>query len=119
MLPTGKDTDNKGKKYQGGMDYLKNDDLNKDKKEAKILGVKATKTRFGPRVIVKIAFNGGTKFWSLNTDIENSPNYRLMIEKFGRDENDWIDKRVFLFLEQDEFSGNWFPRVDFPVEKKK
>lgn len=122
MLPTGDGQETKGRRRSGGsaMEYLNNADLSKSPKEARILAVKAdADNKFGPRVIVKITLEGQVKFWSVPTNKSKSPNYRLLLDKFGPDENDWADKKIVLFLEQDEFSGNWFPRVDFPAEDKK
>jgi hypothetical protein len=120
MLPTGDESQSSGsRKRTGGMDWLKNEDLSKTPKEAKILGVRLdSENRYGPRVNVKLALDGKIKFWGVPTAKSKSPNYRLLLDKFGADENDWIDKRILLLLEQDEFSGQWFARVDFPQEGK-
>jgi hypothetical protein len=119
MLPTGDETPAAGKKRTGGMEWLKNEDLSKTPKEAKILGVRLDgENRYGPRVNVKLALEGKIKFWGIPTAKSKSPNYRLLLDKFGADENDWVDKRILILLEQDEFSGQWFPRVDFPEVKK-
>ncbi len=119
MLPTGDEGTGTRSKRAGGMDWLKNEDLSKTGKEAKILGVRAdTENRFGPRVTIKLAIEGKIKFWGIPTTKGKSPNYRLLIDKFGNDENDWLDKRILILLEQDEFSGQYFARVDFPQEEK-
>jgi hypothetical protein len=123
MLPTGDNQETKGRSRRSGgsnMEYLKNEDLSKNPKEARILAVKLDpENKFGSRIIIKLSLEGAVKFWGVPTSKSKSPNYRLLLEKFGPDENDWPDKKILLLLEQDEFSGNWYPRVDFPAEEKK
>lgn len=120
MLPTGDEGQTTRGKRAGGMEWLKNEDLSKTAKEAKILGVRLdSENRYGPRVNVKLAIDGKIKFWGIPTKKSNSPNYRLLLDKFGADENDWVNQRILILLEQDEFSGQWFPRVDFPPKEKK
>jgi hypothetical protein len=93
---------------------LHTNDLTKQPREAKILMVKSDPNgRYGAQVICKLAVNGEIKFWYL--DIKKNPNYRLLVDKFGNDENDWAGQKILLGLEQDEFSDNFFVRVSFPV----
>ena len=103
-------------KRAGSMRYLKNEDLSKTPKEAKIIGVKADPdNKFGAGVVLKMSLEGQTIFWTVRT--KRNPNYRILTEKFGFDENDWNGNKILLFLEQDEFSDQFFPRVAFPTEK--
>lgn len=119
MLPTGDETPTGTKRKVGGMEFLKNEDLSRNPKEAKILAVRLdSENKYGPRINIKLAIDGKTKFWGVPTAKSKSPNYRLLLDKFGAEENDWIDRRILLFLEQDDFSGNFFMRVDFPSEPK-
>jgi hypothetical protein len=92
-------------------------DLSKTPREGKIIMVKADPNgRFGAQVICKVAVNGEIKFWYL--DIKKNPNYRLLVEKFGNDENDWVNQKILLGLDLDEFSDNYFVRVSFPATEK-
>ena len=123
MLPTGDTSGTKSTGRRGssgsGMEYLKNDDLSTNQVEGRILGVKYdAENRFGPRVLIKLAINGHIKFWGVPTNKAKSPNYRLLLEKFGPEENDWLEKIILLSLEKDDFTGNYFPRVDFPSTKR-
>lgn len=118
MLPSGDGAP--AAKRKGGMDWLKNEDLSKTAKEAKILGVRLDEEgQFGSRVNLKLALDGKIKFWGIPTKKSKSPNYRLLLDKFGADENDWVDQRILILLEKDDFSDQWFPRVDFPKAEKK
>jgi len=120
MLPTGSEPQatSRGKK-QGGMDWLKNEDLSTNPKEAKILMVRYNKEgRFGARVEMKLAIEGKIKYWGIPPKLDsNSPNYKLLTSKFGHDENDWVDQRILLMLEKEDFGEQYFVRVDFPEEK--
>jgi hypothetical protein len=118
MLPRGDAGSNSTKpKRAGAMEYLQNEALSKQPKEAKILAIKADPdNKYGARVILKLAFEGKIVFWGVN--IKKNPNYQLMLDKFGDDENDWTDQRILIHLEQDEFSGQYFARVSFPEKEK-
>lgn len=106
------------KRQTGGMKYLTNDNLSKEEKDAKILGVRYDgENRFGPRVILKIDLSGDVLFWGVN--IRKNPNYKMLVDRFGRDENDWVGENIKLFLEKDDFSESYFPRVEFGSKKKK
>lgn len=92
-------------------------DLSDTPREGKILMVKADPNgKFGPQAICKIAVNGEVKFWYL--DIKKNPNYTILLDKFGENENEWAGQRIMLFNEQDDFSDNWFIRVTFPEKSK-
>lgn len=120
MLPTGNEPQSGSRtKRQGGMDWIKNEDLGLQPKEAKILMVRYNKEgRFGARVEMKLAIEGKIKYWGIPPKIEgNSPNYRDLTAKFGHDENDWVDKRILLALEKEDFGEQYFIRVLFPDDK--
>lgn len=121
MLPTG---DNAGsrKKTAGksGINWLSTEDLSTQPQEAKILSVFYNKNgRFGARVEMKLAFNGEIIYWGVEPKKDsNSPNYKMLLEKFGPNENDWIDQRILLYVEPHKFYENQFYiRVDFPEKK--
>lgn len=101
----------------GALEYLKNDHLTKNAKEARILGVRVdTENKFGARVLLKLVLEGKTLFWGVN--IKKNPNYQSLVAKFGKDEDDWVDKKILLFLQEDSFTGTWFPHCEFPDGEK-
>ena len=119
MLPTNGGSAPRTKRA-GALPYIKNEQLSTTPKTAKILAVKVVDGRFGQQVLLKLAFEGGTWFLGLNTKVNDNgqyrnPNYKLLIDKFGPDENNWVDQSILLFLEQDDFSGQYFMRADFPT----
>lgn len=106
-----------GTKKKGGIKYLTIEDLSRTPKEAKILAVKAdADNRYGARVVLKISLDGTMMFWGVA--IRKNPNYRLLTDKLGHEENDWVDARILLHNEKDEFSEQFFPRVSFPTETR-
>ena len=118
MLPTGNEQQSKTNNRKGGMDWLKNEDLGTTPKEAKILMVRYNKEgRFGARVEMKLAMDGKIKYWGFPPRVDDkNPNYRDLTSKFGHDENNWVDQRILLYLEQEGFTGQYFVRVDFPPD---
>ncbi len=123
MLPAadGASQPNSGRKRtgQGALTYLTNDMLSpKTEKVGKILAVKTDEeNRFGPRIILKLAFEGKTVFYGVN--IKKNPNYKRLVDQFGREEDDWVGKEISLKLEQDEFTDGYFARVAFPEASSK
>jgi hypothetical protein len=118
MLPTGNEAQQSGRKKQGAMKWIKSEDLSVTPKEAKILMVRYNKEgRFGSRVELKLAFEGQIAYFGVPPNKETT-NYALLLDKFGPDENEWVDQRILLFLEKDKFSEQYYIRVDFPKAKK-
>jgi len=121
MLPSSKGGDSqprRGGRSANGMTYLTNEMLSTTAKAAKIIAVRAdSENKYGPRVILKLALDGQTIFWGVN--IKKNPNYTLLEEKFGLDENEWVDKNIQLFLAKDDFSGQYFARVQFPANEQR
>ena len=100
----------------GALPYLNADMLSTQPKEAKILMVRnEPQHRFGPSVVVKLALEGKTVLWTLN--ISNNPNFSILLHKFGKEENEWVDKRILLLLEQDEFNEQYNIRTQFPPKQ--
>lgn len=97
--------------------FLNSDMLSTTPKDAKILMVRfEPQHRFGPSVVVKLAFEGKSVLWTLH--INNNPNFGILSHEFGRDENDWLGKKILLGLEQDEFTEDYLIRATFPEGKK-
>lgn len=102
-------------RQRSGYPYLKETDLTLDKKEARIIQVrnndepvKDGQRRFSD-IIVKIAVGGTIYLWGMKY---NNPNFTILIEAFGQNENDWAEKKCYIFLEQEEFSGRNFIRCE-------
>lgn len=119
MLPSseGQSSEPRRGKRTGGMVYLTNEMLStKTTTAARILAVKLDdENRYGARVVLKMVLDGNTVYWGVN--IKKNPNYKLLEKEFGREENDWVGKDIFLQLEKDDFSESYFARVTF-AEKK-
>lgn len=120
MLPSGETStaSTKGKRA-GALKYLTNEMLSaKSQTPARITAVKVDEdNKYGARIILKLAMKGDTIFWGIN--IKKNPNYKLLTDKLGFEENDWVDQEILLGLDQDSFTGSYFARVDFPEKKKK
>lgn len=122
MLPTGNEPQNGARnKRAGGQKWLTNEMLSTSPQEAKILAVRYNQEgRFGARVEMKLAFRGEIIFWGVppGKDPKKNANYIVLTKAFGHDENDWADQRIQLFLEQDEWSGNYFVHCEAEGAKK-
>lgn len=96
--------------------FLNQNNLSVEPQEAEILMVRnEPKHRFGPSVVVKLSLAGVTYLWTLN--INNNPNFAILLKKFGKDEAKWPGKKILLCLEQDEFSESYNIRTHFPPKK--
>lgn len=120
MLPTSASSSTaSGKRREGAMKWLKVEDLSTVAKEAKILMVRLNKNgRFGARVEMKLAFDGQIVYFGVPPNPEVT-NYAVLLEKFGPEENDWVDQRILLYLEKDKFSEQYFIRVSIPPAETK
>lgn len=120
MLPDAT-TATANKQGKGGKgQWITKDDLNTQPKEFRILAVNVNKrSKFGTRVELKGAFEGQTKFWGtpVGPSDEVGPNYEMLLQQFGNDENNWVGKVILLSLEQNSFSEKYYPRVSFPTAK--
>lgn len=100
----------------GALPYLNADMLSTQPKEAKILMVRnEPQHRFGPSVVLKIILEGKTMLWTLN--ISNNPNFAILLHKFGKNEEEWANKKILLLLEQDEFNEQFNIRTQFPAKQ--
>jgi hypothetical protein len=122
MLPTGDDQGNNRRsgQRQGGLNFINNQDLTDQPQEAKVLMVKFTeKGKQGPSITLKLAFGNEMRYlWvpCRKTDAR----YATLLGAFGPNENNWVDKRIHLLLEKDEFSEGFRTAVQIPepVTKK-
>ena len=114
MLPTGDGSTNNSKRRTNGMNWLRIEDLSTTAQEAKILMVKLTEGQYGPQVQLKVAFRGEIRYLGVRPS-KKDPRYKTLLDEFGPDENNWIDKRIHLLAEKDEFSEQFNMRVNIPV----
>jgi len=111
-----------GRSKRSGLAYLNNDSplLSLDKKKTKILAVKANPPQEGRQnfsdVVVKLALSGESVLWGLKT---NNPNFEILTEEFGRDENDWVGKEFMIGLEEDDFDHRKWIRIETMPKKPK
>ena len=106
-----------GRRPRTGIPFLTFDMLSTSTKEAKILDIKVeTENRFGPSVVLKLALEGKMVLWTVR--IKNNPNYSLLTEHFGHDENEFVGQKILLAMEKDDFSEQYFPRVSFPTNNE-
>jgi len=120
MLPTGDERSSSRSNNQSGISWLKPEKLSTAAKEAKILAVHYNeKGRFGARVELKLALDGEIIYWGIDPKKNSeNPNYKDLTAKFGHDENNWIDQRILLYVEEHKFyQGRFNIRVDFPKVK--
>lgn len=120
MLPTGASTpqaSNSGARRGSGVPFLSDADLSTTPREARILMVELKpKAKYGPAIHVKLAINGAIRIYSITItgqDGELSPNYKILVDKLGPEENDWIDKKFNVFLEQNKFNESYWKRISF------
>lgn len=116
MLPTGEDRGNNNRQRQGGLNFINNQDLTDQPQEAKILMVKFTeKGKQGPSITLKLAFGNEMRYlWvpCRKTDAR----YATLLNAFGPNENNWVDQRIHLLLEKDDFSEGYRTAVQIPTQ---
>lgn len=118
MLPSGDGTQTATKTKKGGLNWVTIDALSTAPKEAKVLMVRYQEDgAWGPRVNLKLAFNGEIAYLGMKPS-KKDPRYKILVETFGQDENNWVDQRFFLVAEKDEFSESYNMRVQIPTAKK-
>lgn len=106
-----------GNNASGGVPKLTTQEVTFDKREARIIGVKAIAGKFGSQIIVKISYNGQGFLWYLGLD---NPNFELFIDKLGQDENKWVDASFMLANTTDDFNGKTWPTAsDVKMSGKK
>jgi hypothetical protein len=67
-------------------------------------------------ITLKLAIRGRVILWGLRITNQNLP---ILIQMFGKDENDWADKEIMMSLQIDEFTGKIWPHVEPAEETKK
>lgn len=118
-LPTGGNSNSGSRRAdRGGVPKLQITDLSRTPKEAKITGVKAVEGQYGAQVLCKLAIGGESRLWYLTADIKKNPNYKLLIDKFGTEENDWMNQTILLGTVTDDVTEQAFIRVTFPGKSR-
>lgn len=116
MLPSGDEQqgNNRGGR-RGGLDFINAQELTSTGQEAKILMVKYNAESKG--ISLKLAFQAKIKFLYVKANKNTDPNYKLLYETFGPDENNWVDQRILLSAKQDPFTDAFKTHVEI-VERK-
>jgi hypothetical protein len=116
MLPrSNSESSSSGGRPVRNVPFLTSEHLSRTPKEAKIIMVRdEDNAKFGLRINLKIAMDGKMYIWTVR--IKNNPNYNDLTAKFGHEENDWVDQRILIGLEKDEFNETYYARVSFPSE---
>lgn len=115
--PSSQNSSSQGRSTGKNSNRLQVADLSMDPVSAKILAVqvaeKQAKWGGGTQVVIKMAIKGAIKFWYL--DVAKNPNYQILVNKLGQDENEWPDTEILMGLEKDDFHEVYYPRVTFPA----
>lgn len=104
-----------GGRQRSGLPYVNESNLSLDKKRCRVLAVKLNDApvREGQRrfsdVIVKFAMGGDMYLLGLKTD---NPNYEILCKAFGEDDNRWLEREFFMYLEEDDFDKRRWVRVE-------
>lgn len=108
---------NQQQRKSSGFQYLKvPDDFSSNPEVAEILACRVdNQGKYGPKVVLKVAYKGETRLLSMT--IKGNPNVAYLSEQFGREENSWVGKSITLFLERDDFTGNYRLRAGLPERK--
>jgi hypothetical protein len=64
-----------------------------------------------PSITLKIAFKGEIRYLWLPAR-KSDARYKLLLNAFGPDENNWVDERIVLFVEKNDFTEKYEQRVD-------
>ena len=118
MLPTGDGTGTR-RTGGGGLAFINPEDLSTQPQEAKILMVKFTEKggkSQQPSITLKVAFKGDIRYVWVPARMSD-PRYKMLINSFGPDENNWIDERFTLYLEKNEFTEKYEQKLG-TLEKK-
>jgi hypothetical protein len=127
MLPAPKQA--KGDQGQGGrgrggarerqepaVPFLKVEHLTNDPVTAKVLGVRTENVGWND-IVVKLAIKGRSFFLGLKAD---NPNYSVLINGLGRDENKWMGEEILIGNELNEFYEKNFVTVfEAPAKARK
>ena len=115
MLPTG-DNNSTNNRRQGGLNFINNQDLSTTPQEAKILMVKfSEKGKQGPSITLKLAFKGEIRYLWVPCR-KTDDRYKALLGAFGPDENNWVDERIHILLEKNEFTESHQTAIKIPEQ---
>lgn len=120
MLPTGDGNNNSRRNTGGGLPFINAEDLSTQPQEAKILMVKFTEKggkSNQPSITLKCAFKGDIRYVWMPARTSDA-RYKLFLDAFGPDENNWVEERFTMHLEKNEFTEKYETRFVIPKEKK-
>lgn len=100
-----------------GVPFLKMEHLSLNtRREAVITDVQIPPRGGFNDVLVKIAMDGHPFIWGLKA---KNPNYVLLCKQFGEDSDGWIEKKILLGIEKEQFTEKKYPKVYFPERSSK
>ena len=99
---------------RSGLNYIKPANLTTDKAIAKILDVRVAEppqdgTRNFSDIRFKIALRGVTWLYGVRL---NNPELKKLQDAFGLDENNYPGKKFYMYVQEDEFDGRIYMRVE-------
>jgi hypothetical protein len=120
MLPTGDGTQTRSRNNSGGgLAFVNPEDLSTQPQEAKILMVKFTEKggkSNQPSITLKIAFKGDIRYVWMPARISD-PRYKLFLDAFGPDENNWVEERFTMKLKKDDFTEKYQTQYEIVKEQ--
>jgi len=87
--------------------FLSVEDLGSDPVTAKILGVDIRPSKYND-ITVKLAVRGRSYFLGMK---DNNPNYEVLFNGLGPDENKWMGQEILMGLEFNDFYEKQFITV--------
>jgi hypothetical protein len=82
--------------------------LTTDPQTAKIIDCRVNAEQRNP-LTLKIVVAGKQFLWGINP---KNPNWNILLEAYGNQENDWVGKQLGMYLAEDSFTGRIWPHVD-------
>lgn len=100
-----------------GLTYLKIEHLSIDKRTCRIQAARQEKDKWdNDSVVLRVTYNSQTFLFQVNS---KSPNYNILIDLFGDNEETWPGNEFLIYLQQDVVTERYWPHVEAkPVESK-
>lgn len=99
-------------KKRTGFPFLSTEKVTTDKQHGRIVGARVEPDTFRKNedvVALKIQFKSQMYLYNLRT---NNPVMEALAEAWGEDEQQWINKDVVIFNEEDDFNGKTWLRIE-------
>ena len=107
----------RGGRTNQGVPFLTVDKLSSDHSPATILAARLQDDNFKPNgpqvVVVKILLRSNTFLWTLRS---NNPNLDALVDAFGPDESTWENRKISMYIEEDNFDGKKWIRCEAVTE---